>query len=81
MSKSTDQQVSLTKGEIRVGVSFNPSGKMEVDKVKQMAADLIDVIEQISQSTENAEAKRCFSIAQTDIETAAMYAVKGIIKK
>ena len=31
-------------GEYRVGVSFNPSGNDQVDKIKKKAAELIDLI-------------------------------------
>jgi hypothetical protein len=33
-----------------------------------------------SVATEDPEAKRCFALAMTDLETAQMYGVKGIAK-
>jgi hypothetical protein len=45
-----------------------------------MMANAIDYCNNELQSTEDSEAKRCFSIAMTDLETAQMYAVKGIAK-
>lgn len=35
----------LTYGQKMVGVSFNPSALPEVDRVKQLAAELIDIAE------------------------------------
>ena len=59
---------ALTKGEYRVGISFNPSGFPEVDRVKRLSADLIDEIEKIAQASSNGEVKRVCAIAQTEIE-------------
>lgn len=78
---STTMNRELTIGEARVGISFNPGNNPEVDKVKAMAAELITTIDQIKNSTTNGEAIRCLAVAMTEIEGAAMWAVKGIIKK
>jgi hypothetical protein len=40
-------QRPLTKGEKRVGLSFNPSKLPEVDKIKRMGADMIDFFEEL----------------------------------
>ena len=37
----------MTKGEYRVGITFNPSNDDTVGKIKRAAADLIDLIEGI----------------------------------
>lgn len=37
-----------TKGEYRVGISFNPSQDDAVSRIKRAAADLIDMIEDIA---------------------------------
>ena len=79
----------MTKGEYRVGITFNPSGDDMVDKIKRAAANLVDLIETIPvpdvNSLESAmhsnDVARLRSLAQTDIETAAMYAVKAATKK
>ena len=70
----------MTKGQYRVGITFNPGGNPQVDSVKQKAADFIDEIETIALASNNGEVKRLCAIAQTEIETAAMYAVKAITK-
>ena len=79
----------MTKGEYRVGITFNPSGDDMVDKIKRAAANLVDLIETIPvpdvNSLESAmhsnDVARLRALAQTDIETAAMYAVKAATKK
>jgi len=84
-----------TKGEYRVGISFNPSGHEMVDWIKSKAAEMIDGIETIedhgneqtghSQTNEERkrteEIRRLKALAQTDIETAAMHAVKAATKR
>jgi len=74
----------MTKGEYRVGISFNPSGNEVVDRIKRAAADLIDLIEAIPSNRETEqgnEAGRLKALAQTDIESAAMWAVKAATKQ
>lgn len=85
----------MTKGEYRVGINFNPSNDDMVGKIKRAAADLIDLIETISlpEMTEEmtddewavsmdhtSEIVRLKSLAQTDVEDAAMWAVKAATK-
>lgn len=76
----------MTKGEYRVGISFNPSGNDLVDQIKRQAADLIDLIETIpvpsqpNDPTYWAEVMRLKSLAQTAAEEAAMWAVKAATK-
>ena len=73
----------MTKGEYRVGINFNPSGDDVVGKIKRAAADLIDLIETLPSDRETQrgnEAGRLKALAQTDIETAAMHAVKAATK-
>lgn len=81
----------MTKGEYRVGISFNPSGDDMVGKIKRMSADLIDLIESVPMpqyaDDEEIDGQHCSEIArlkalaQTGIETAAMYAVKAATKR
>jgi hypothetical protein len=68
----------MSKGEYRVGVTFNPSGNEMVDQVKVKAAELVDVLQPIVDF--GGEAGRCAGIAQTKFEEAAMWAVKAITK-
>ena len=78
----------MTKGEYRVGITFNPSADDMVGKIKRATADLIDLIESIDctpQSADNlgqyvGEKYRLKALAQTEIESAAMWAVKAATK-
>jgi hypothetical protein len=70
----------LTKGEYRVGIDFNPSGNAGVNHIKQAAAALIDLIEEIPDQGEG-EIKRLKAEAQTAAENMAMWAVKAVTKK
>lgn len=69
----------MTKGEYRVGLSFNPSGNNVVDDIKSRAADLIDMIDSIPVE-DNQERGRLKALAQTAVEEAAMWAVKAATK-
>lgn len=69
-----------TYGEYLVGLSFNPSGSPEVDMVKQTTADMIDALEELSKSRDTPGAREA-SIAITNFEQAAMWAVKAFTKQ
>ena len=64
-----------TLGEQRVQRNFNPSANPVVETLKDKYADLIDTLESMKAEGKNA---RCISIAQTELETSCMYAVKSI---
>ena len=82
----------MTKGEYRVGVTFNPSNDDMVGKIKRAAADLIDLIEGIIDITDypqkvtdaewerDQEVRRLKVMAMTAIEEGAMWAVKAATK-
>ena len=74
----------MTKGEYRVGINFNPSNDDMVGKIKRQAADLIDLIETIPgnemRDMRGSEVGRLKALAQTEIESAAMWAVKAATK-
>jgi hypothetical protein len=73
----------MTRGEYRVGINFNPSSDDMVGKIKRQAADLIDLIESITAGhggDQYNEVTRLKALAQTDIESAAMWAVKAATK-
>ncbi len=70
----------MTKGEYRVGINLNPSNNDTVNKIKQMAAEMIDLVEEINAHADG-EVIRLKSIAQTHIEDAAMWAVKAATKQ
>jgi hypothetical protein len=73
-------QQEMTLGESRCHINFNPSSDDKIGTFKRMMANAIDYCNNELQSTVDGEAKRCFSIAMTELETAQMYAVKGIAK-
>lgn len=78
----------MTRGEYRVGITFNPSNDDMVGKIKRAAADLIDLIETIGMENmalgalvANPEVGRLKALAQTAIEEGAMWAVKAATKE
>jgi hypothetical protein len=73
----------MTKGEYRVGITFNPSNDDTVGRIKRASADLIDLIESIPQHLLlgcDMEVRRLKVLAQTAIEDGAMWAVKAATK-
>lgn len=71
----------MTKGEYRVGINFNPANEDVVFKIKRAAADLIDLIEGINADVVAfGEVSRLKVLAQTEVESAAMWAVKAATK-
>jgi hypothetical protein len=74
----------MTKGEYRVGISFNPSADDMVSKIKRAVADLIDLIETIPgaemRDFRGSEVGRLKALAQTSVEESAMWAVKAATK-
>lgn len=70
----------MTEGEHRVGVSFNPSASLDVDEIKRRVAIMIDDLNVIASNRAHPGA-RCASIAMTELESAAMWAVKAVTKR
>jgi hypothetical protein len=80
-----------TLGQYRVGISFNPSKNEKVDEIKSKAAELIDLIESVKPTEYNKfcdeltplgeEKLRLTILAQDQIESAAMFAVKAATKQ
>lgn len=69
----------LTFGQKACGVSFNPGGREDVDKIKRAFADVVDILnEHRLFSDASPEARRMLSIAITDAQTAQMWAVKAV---
>lgn len=62
----------LTIGEQRVRTQFNPSADSMVDQIKQKTAELINICEGLKSKD-----PRLASLAQTEYESAAMWAVKA----
>ena len=71
----------LSFGEKAVGLTFNPSNKTEVDNVKCDYADIIDMMNNLRNSTDSQEVRRLASIAITEAQTAQMWAVKALTWK
>ena len=66
------------RGEQRVGIDFNPSGDPTIAGLKRRAAELIDAVDAIEAAGETAgEIARLKALAMTEIESAAMWAVKA----
>lgn len=61
-----------TLGEKRVRVDFNVTGDSVIDSIKQKTAELINIVEGLKDKD-----ARLASIAQTEFESAAMWAVKA----
>lgn len=59
-------------GEIRVRTQFNPEKNELVDQIKQKTAELINICEGLKDAD-----PRLASLAQTEYESAAMWAVKA----
>jgi len=79
---SETKSTNMTMGEQRVHLNFNPSAEDKIGTFKRMMADAIDFCNSEIGGTDSfeSESARCFSIAMTNLETATMYAVKGISK-
>ncbi len=79
---------TLSLGEMRVGISFNPGGHEQVNEIKRRAAELIDYVESQRPPKDQEqkfvghhnEVNRLISLAQTHLEDAAMWAVKAVTK-
>lgn len=85
----------MTKGEYKVGIDFNPSNEDVVGRIKRLAADFIDLVDSIEVVTKKEEEEikdteklwaqidercRLKALAMTEIESAAMWAVKAATK-
>jgi len=71
----------LTYGQKAVGIKFNPGQLSEVDVCKQRFADLIDMMNDLRNTTKSIETKRLCSIAITELQGSQMWAVKAITWK
>jgi hypothetical protein len=65
---------NVTLGQKRVQRNFNPTANENVELLKQLYANIIDVLE----ANRNEKNGREISIAQTEAETSCMYAVKAL---
>ena len=71
-----------TYGEKAVGLTFNPSGMSDVDKIKKLYAEIIDHMDDFRKGYitrgDSPEMVRLCSIAITEAQTAQMWAVKAV---
>lgn len=80
MNEDTTTSREMTYGEKAVGLTFNPSGDENVQKVKELYAQIIDIVHEMKTPGPD-EKNRLLSIAITEAQTAQMWAVKGITFK
>jgi hypothetical protein len=76
-----EEQRELTYGEKAVGLTFNPSNDDAVSACKAAFAIVINQVNDLRNTTDNAEVKRMCSVAITEAQTAQMWAVKAITWK
>ena len=71
-----------TYGERAVGLTFNPSGMGNVDKLKKLYAEIIDHMDDFRNGYitrgDTPETYHYCSIAITEAQTAQMWAVKAV---
>lgn len=67
-------------GQFLIGTQFNPSGNPDIDVMKNATAELIDILSDLSTGC-GVDAARSLQIAIEHLETASMFAVKGIIQR
>lgn len=71
------QNRELTYGEKAVGLLFNPSGDPKVARVKELYAEIIDILND-DRGENRDERARHASVGITEAETAQMRAVKTL---
>jgi hypothetical protein len=71
----------MTFGEKAVGLSFNPSNDPNVEMIKKLYAQIIDLCDEGRTTAATGEMKRLFSVAITEAQTAQMWAVKAVTWK
>lgn len=77
MGEEEQAQRELTFGEKAVGLTFNPSGDAKVQKVKELYAQIIDLLND-TRGEDRSDKARLLSVAITEAQGAQMWAVKGI---
>lgn len=73
--RSVDEERQMTFGEKAVGLTFNPSGDPNVERIKKLYAEIIDFC---NDQRKSIPGDRLFSIAITEAQGAQMWAVKAI---
>ena len=75
--KNKKEVMSKTIGEQRVRTDFNVTADDNVALIKKHTAELINICETLKAINPSGEKSRHFSLAQTNFEEAAMWAVKA----
>ena len=71
------QTREFTFGEKAVGLDFNPSGNPKVLRIKELYAEIIDIMNDDREGHRDERARHA-SVGITDAETAQMRAVKAL---
>ena len=74
-------QRAFSFGEKSVGLTFNPSGDANVNQIKSLYAQIIDICNNLRNGDSTPEKSRLLSVAITEAQGAQMWAVKGITWK
>ena len=81
MCQMTNKEKELSFGGKAVGLNFNPGGNEDVNKVKNLYAEIIDGLNDLRNGDVSVEVKRLCAIAITEAQGAQMWAVKAITWK
>jgi hypothetical protein len=76
MSDDTPRK-DLTFGEKAVGLNFNPSGDKTVQRLKELYAEVIDILND-DRGENRDERARLASVAITEAQGSQMWAVKAV---
>lgn len=76
-SNEQTSKAPLSFGERAAGVSFNPAQHPLVADIKQKSAELLDLLNNARNSTEDGDEKRMYSLAITDVQSGQMWGVKA----
>jgi len=72
----------MTLGEKTIRTNFNVTGDSNIDKIKNLYAQLFDEVNAIAawhdKTEKSSESNRLVAIAKTHLETSAMFAVKAL---
>lgn len=77
-TQTAPETPALTLAERRAGVSFNPSNNATVDVIKRRSAELIQILMNVQNDSEDGEVKRMAAVAITELQTAQMWGVKAV---
>jgi hypothetical protein len=70
--------MTMTRGEMRVGMNYNPWKSECVDNMKRHAAEIIDLCLDYADASPNPEVMRLATTAALKYEEATLWAIKAI---